>query len=63
MQEIFGVGPCLRDACNATDLSDLFVPGSVPQGVPAPEPSTVTAIVLGIGTLASRKFTFGCKRG
>lgn len=29
-QEIFGVGPCLADACNATDLSDLFLPGVIP---------------------------------
>jgi Phosphoesterase family len=29
MQEIFGVGPCLADACNATDLSDLFQPGVI----------------------------------
>ncbi len=28
-QEIFGVGPCLADACNATDLSDLFQPGVI----------------------------------
>lgn len=28
LQEIFGVGPLLRDAANATDLSDLFVPKS-----------------------------------
>jgi len=25
MQEIFGVSPMIRDAANATDLSDLFV--------------------------------------
>ena len=29
MQEIFNVGPCLRDTCNATDLSDLFVAGAI----------------------------------
>jgi hypothetical protein len=29
MQEIFGVGPLLGDAANATDLSDLFKPGSI----------------------------------
>lgn len=29
MQEIFGVGPCLLDACNATDLSDLFKAGTI----------------------------------
>ena len=27
MQQIFGVGPLLGDAANATDLSDLFKPG------------------------------------
>jgi hypothetical protein len=31
MQEIFGVGPLLGDASNATDLSDLFKPGAVPK--------------------------------
>jgi hypothetical protein len=29
MQEIFGVGPLLGDAANATDLSDLFKPGNL----------------------------------
>jgi hypothetical protein len=28
LEEIFGVGPCLRNACGATDLSDLFVSGA-----------------------------------
>jgi hypothetical protein len=48
MQEIFGVGPCLRDACQATDLSDLFRAGSIPQEVPVatPEPSGITSAVL-----------------
>jgi hypothetical protein len=36
MQEVFGVGPCLRDACNATDLSDLFVSGAIPSGIVSP---------------------------
>jgi hypothetical protein len=31
MQEIFGVGPFLNDAANATDLSDLFEPGAIPR--------------------------------
>ena len=31
MQEVFHVGPFLRDAANATDLSDLFEPGSIPK--------------------------------
>ncbi len=31
MQEIFHVGPYLADAANATDLSDLFQPGTIPQ--------------------------------
>jgi hypothetical protein len=29
MQEIFGVGPAIGDAANATDLSDLFNPGVI----------------------------------
>ena len=29
MQELFSVGPCLRGACSATDLSDLFKPGAI----------------------------------
>jgi phosphatidylinositol-3-phosphatase len=33
MQEIFNVGPCLRDACNANDLSDLFVAGAIPNQI------------------------------
>jgi hypothetical protein len=52
MQEIYGAGPCLRDACTATDLSDLFQPGSVPQAI-APEPSSLTALALGLVLLAS----------
>lgn len=32
-QEVFGVGPCLRDACNSSDLSDLFAPGVIPSGI------------------------------
>uniref|UniRef100_Q027T7 Phosphoesterase n=1 Tax=Solibacter usitatus (strain Ellin6076) TaxID=234267 RepID=Q027T7_SOLUE len=51
MQEIYGVGPCLRDACNATDLSDLFQPGSIPQGIDAPEPSTSGILMLGLAGL------------
>jgi hypothetical protein len=31
MQELFGVGPFLGDAANATDLSDLFGPGAIPK--------------------------------
>jgi hypothetical protein len=33
MQKIFNIGPCLRDACNANDLSDLFVPGAIPSQI------------------------------
>jgi hypothetical protein len=29
LQEIFRVGPCLGDACNATDLADLFQAGVI----------------------------------
>jgi phosphatidylinositol-3-phosphatase len=31
MQEIFHVGPFIRDAENAIDLSDLFAPGAIPK--------------------------------
>jgi hypothetical protein len=31
MQEIFHVGPFLRDAANANDLSDLFERGAIPH--------------------------------
>ncbi len=31
MQEIFRVGPFLRDAANGDDLSDLFGPGAIPN--------------------------------
>ncbi|MBU6443037.1 MAG: alkaline phosphatase family protein [Alphaproteobacteria bacterium] len=34
MEEIFGLKPCLRDACKANDLSDLFKPGTIPQSLP-----------------------------
>lgn len=63
MEEIFGLAPCLRGACSATDLSDLFVPGSIPPPVPTPEPSTITAGVLGIGALAWRRYGFRNKKG
>ncbi len=31
VQEILRAGPCLRDACRARDLSDFFVPGTIPN--------------------------------
>jgi hypothetical protein len=33
VQKIFNVGPCLRDAGNTNDLSDLFVPGAIPDQI------------------------------
>jgi len=54
MQEIFGVGPCLRDACNAKDLSGLFAPAAIPAGIAetaTPEPSTAGALLLAAGLL------------
>ncbi|MBV8706709.1 MAG: PEP-CTERM sorting domain-containing protein [Acidobacteriaceae bacterium] len=58
MQEIFGVGPYLGDAANATDLSDLFAPGSIPPlATPVPEPATYTAVIAGLGLIA-----FGLRR-
>jgi hypothetical protein len=59
MQEAFGVGPCLRDACQATDLSDLFVPGSIPAAIPTPEPSTPSTLVLGALVLSLVAFASG----
>jgi len=35
IQEIFRVGPFVGDAANATDLSDLFDPGSIPPTPPS----------------------------
>jgi hypothetical protein len=31
MEKIFHVSPFLGDAANATDLSDLFQPGAIPE--------------------------------
>ena len=50
LQEIFGVGPFLGDAANASDLSDLFQPGVIPSGVPAP--SSLSLLGLGLALLA-----------
>jgi hypothetical protein len=52
LEEIYGVGPCLGDACNATDLSGLFKSGSIPAAVSAtPEPSTFSALISGLAAL------------
>ena len=57
MQEIFDLpwlgdmsGLWLADAANATDLSDLFAPGVIPDGVP--EPATLWMLGLALGGLA-----------
>lgn len=55
MQEIYGVGPCLLDACNATDLSDLFRAGSIPQDVATPEPSTFGVLIFSLAALVAWK--------
>ena len=55
MQEIYGVGPCILDACNATDLSDLLVKGSVRSGR-IPEPASMTLLGAGlIGLFGARR--------
>lgn len=50
MKEIYGVGPCLRGACSADDLSDLFKSGAIPKAA-VPEPSTGSVSAPGIGLL------------
>jgi hypothetical protein len=59
-QELFNVGPCLRDACNATDLSDLFRPGAIPSGISntIPEPAAAPLLaggLLGLGLIRRRR--------
>jgi phosphatidylinositol-3-phosphatase len=60
MQEIFNVGPCLRDACNANDLSDLFVAGAIPSQITnniVPEPMSgalLLGALLGLGLIRRR---------
>jgi hypothetical protein len=51
MQEIFNVRPFLLDACTATDLSDLFKPGSMPNDV-VPEPRSILQVTAGLFGLA-----------
>lgn len=51
MQEIFNAGPCLRDACNANDLSDLFVAGAIPNAITrnaVPEPASGLLLAGGL---------------
>ena len=54
MQELFNVGPCLLDACNATDLSDLFVDGTIPDAITRTVPEPASALVLSMGLFALR---------
>jgi hypothetical protein len=46
-EEIFQTGSCLLAACNATDLSAAFQPGSIPAAVPEP----ATLALFGFGAL------------
>jgi len=55
MQEIFGTGPCLRAACGATDLSNLFVSGSIPSAIATPEPATFAALGIGLFVLGTTR--------
>ena len=38
MEKLFGVGQCLGASCEATDLSDLFIPGAIPSVAAVPGP-------------------------
>jgi hypothetical protein len=54
MQEIFNVGPCLLDACNATDLSNLFIAGAIPNQITnnvVPEPVSGMLLLSGLVSL------------
>ena len=58
MQKVYGVGPCLRDACSANDLSDLFQSDSIPSAVPTsatPEPSTFASLAVAAAVLFATK--------
>jgi hypothetical protein len=46
-EEIFGVGPCIRGACNAYDLALLFKPGAIGSG------PTLTSISPSTGSQGS----------
>jgi hypothetical protein len=46
-EEIFGVGPCIRGACSANDLSLLFQPGAIGSG------PTLTSISPSTGSQGS----------
>jgi len=62
MQELFGVGGnsptgFLGDAANATDLDDLFLPGSLPNAGAStiPAPSSLGALALGAALIRARR--------
>jgi hypothetical protein len=55
MEELFQLEDCLGASCGANDLSDLFIPGSVPGTVPEPMSLAVLAMgLLGTGLVRRR---------
>jgi hypothetical protein len=59
VQEIFNVGLCIRDTCDADDLPDLFKPGLIPSQITVDVPELMSGLLLlngllGLGVMRHR---------